>query len=64
MKQIKFGTSGWRAIISEDFTFANVRLVAQAIADYIKTEHKKKRTKNNLQIIKYKSQTGCSKFRM
>jgi phosphoglucomutase len=32
---IKFGTSGWRAIISEDFTFANVRLVVQAIADYI-----------------------------
>lgn len=32
---IKFGTDGWRAVISEDFTFANVRLVAQAIADYI-----------------------------
>jgi phosphoglucomutase len=35
---IRFGTSGWRAIISEDFTFANVRLVAQAIADYINTQ--------------------------
>ncbi len=35
MKRIKFGTSGWRAIISEDFTFANVRLVVQAIADYL-----------------------------
>jgi len=33
---IKFGTSGWRAIISEDFTFANVRLVVQAISDYVK----------------------------
>lgn len=32
---IKFGTSGWRAIISDEFTFANVRLVTQAIADYI-----------------------------
>jgi phosphoglucomutase len=32
---IKFGTSGWRAIISEDFTFDNVRLVVEAIADYI-----------------------------
>lgn len=31
---IRFGTSGWRAIIAEEFTFANVRLVAQAIADY------------------------------
>lgn len=35
MKEIRFGTSGWRAVISEDFTFDNVRLVAQAIANYI-----------------------------
>ena len=32
---IKFGTDGWRAVISETFTFANLRLVSQAIADYI-----------------------------
>lgn len=32
---IKFGTDGWRAIISDEFTFANVRIVAQAIANYI-----------------------------
>lgn len=32
---IKFGTDGWRAIISDEFTFANVRLVAQAIANFI-----------------------------
>ena len=32
---IKFGTDGWRAVISEDFTFANVRKVGQAIADKI-----------------------------
>lgn len=32
---IKFGTDGWRAVISEDFTFANLRLVAQAIADFV-----------------------------
>src|SRR6267143_1887679 len=31
----KFGTSGWRAIIAEDFTFANVRLAAPAIAHEI-----------------------------
>ncbi|MEZ4516897.1 MAG: hypothetical protein R3C44_08700 [Chloroflexota bacterium] len=35
---IKFGTDGWRAIISDTFTFANLRLVAQAIADYIHEE--------------------------
>lgn len=33
MSSIHFGTDGWRAIIAEDFTFANVRLVARAIAD-------------------------------
>ncbi len=31
---IKFGTDGWRAVIAEDFTFANVARVAQATADY------------------------------
>jgi alpha-D-glucose phosphate-specific phosphoglucomutase len=35
MSPIKFGTDGWRAIIAEDFTFANVCLVAQAIARYV-----------------------------
>ena len=34
--QIKFGTDGWRAVIAEDFTFANVARVAQAAADYWK----------------------------
>jgi phosphomannomutase len=32
---IKFGTDGWRAIISDEFTFANVRKVAKAIALYL-----------------------------
>jgi alpha-D-glucose phosphate-specific phosphoglucomutase len=36
MSAIKFGTSGWRGIIAEDFTFANARLVCQAIADHLK----------------------------
>ena len=34
MAQIKFGTDGWRAVIAEDFTFANVARVAQATADF------------------------------
>ena len=34
---IKFGTDGWRAIIAKEFTFDNVRIVTQAIADYIKS---------------------------
>src|SRR5512135_696737 len=35
MTTIKFGTSGWRDIIAEGFTTDNVRVVSQAIADYI-----------------------------
>jgi phosphoglucomutase len=34
---IKFGTSGWRAIIAEDFTFANVRLAVAAIAEHVRS---------------------------
>src|SRR5258706_1020521 len=36
---IKFGTSGWRGLIAHDFTFDNVRLATQAIADYLTTPH-------------------------
>jgi phosphomannomutase len=36
---IHFGTDGWRAVISDTFTFSNLRLVAQAIADAIGSEH-------------------------
>jgi alpha-D-glucose phosphate-specific phosphoglucomutase len=36
---VKFGTDGWRAVISETFTFGNLRLVAQAIADFIREEN-------------------------
>lgn len=36
---VKFGTDGWRAVISDTFTFNNLRLVSQAIADYIREEN-------------------------
>jgi phosphomannomutase len=32
---VKFGTDGWRGIIADDFTYANVRVAAAAIANYI-----------------------------
>src|SRR5256885_13810824 len=35
MNAIRFGTDGWRAIIAEDFTIANARMVAHAIARYV-----------------------------
>jgi len=36
---ISFGTDGWRGIIAESFTFDTVRLVSQAIADYVRSRH-------------------------
>jgi phosphoglucomutase len=33
---IKFGTSGWRGIIGEDFTFENVRVASQGIASFLR----------------------------
>jgi phosphomannomutase len=35
--QIKFGTDGWRGIVADDFTFANVRRVAQGAAEYMRS---------------------------
>jgi len=37
---IKFGTSGWRGLIADDFTFANVRLAVTAIAEHVKAKAK------------------------
>ena len=35
---IRFGTSGWRAIVAEGFTVANIRLAVAGIAEYVKTQ--------------------------
>ena len=36
---IHFGTDGWRAVISDSFTFDNLRIVTQAIADAVASDH-------------------------
>jgi len=38
MAEIKFGTSGWRGVIADDFTFTHVRMVTQAIAEHLLSE--------------------------
>src|SRR5256714_3566244 len=38
---IKFGTSGWRGLIADDFTFASVRLAIAAIADHVNSKAKR-----------------------
>src|ERR1700690_15176 len=48
--QIKFGTDGWRAVISDTFTFENVRIVAQAVADWV--------NKNNPQFLMKSASVG------
>ncbi|MCH8948002.1 MAG: phosphoglucomutase/phosphomannomutase family protein, partial [Acidobacteria bacterium] len=41
LKQIHFGTSGWRGIIGDDFTFAGVRAACAAIADCVRKQNPK-----------------------
>jgi len=36
---IRFGTSGWRAIIADDFTYYNVELVTESICSYLKESY-------------------------
>jgi phosphoglucomutase len=55
---IKFGTSGWRGIIGEDFTFENVRVATQGIANYLK----KSGQKGNGVVIAYDTRFLSEKF--
>lgn len=36
---MRFGTSGWRSIIADEFTFENVRKVTESICSYLKTQN-------------------------
>ncbi len=37
---IRFGTDGWRAVIADTFTFGNLRMISQAVADFVNKQHK------------------------
>src|SRR6478672_602449 len=39
--QIKFGTSGWRAVMAEEFTFVNVQRAVRGIARYVAAQKAK-----------------------
>jgi phosphoglucomutase len=54
---IHFGTSGWRGVIAEDFTFANVRLAAAAIARYLLSKSSRPRV-----IVGYDTRFLADKF--
>ncbi|MDQ6691504.1 MAG: phosphoglucomutase/phosphomannomutase family protein, partial [Candidatus Dormibacteraeota bacterium] len=57
MAQIKFGTDGWRGVIADDFTFANLRLVAQGVAEYLKS-----RGEDPLAVIGFDCRFGAEAF--
>src|SRR5881398_2043755 len=56
-QHIKFGTDGWRGIIADDFTFGNVRRVAQATAQYMKS-----RSSEPLAIVGYDCRFASEDF--
>src|SRR5512135_1741594 len=41
LTQIKFGTSGWRAVMAEEFTFVNVQRAVEGIARYVASQKPK-----------------------
>ena len=51
--EIKFGTDGWRGVISDNFTFKNVAFVGQAINEWIKKDFKVSKGKKNKVAIGY-----------
>ena len=54
---IKFGTSGWRGIIADDFTIANVRLASAAIAHHLLKKESRPRV-----IIGYDTRFMAERF--
>jgi len=56
-QQIKFGTDGWRGIIADDFTFGNLRRVAQGTAQYMKS-----RSSEPLAIVGYDCRFASEDF--
>ena len=62
MGDIKFGTDGWRAVISEDFTFDNVKKVAQAVADYLKSQQSALRDRTQQVVVGYDTRFLSDKY--
>jgi alpha-D-glucose phosphate-specific phosphoglucomutase len=55
---INFGTDGWRAVISDTFTFHNLRMVAQAIADAVRSDHWNRDFTNGDEVDTHKMVVG------
>jgi alpha-D-glucose phosphate-specific phosphoglucomutase len=60
---IKFGTSGWRGLIADDFTFANVRLAVTAIAEHINSKASKgAKTRTPIVLVGYDTRFYSEEF--
>src|SRR5258707_4635505 len=55
--QIKFGTDGWRGVVADDFTYTNVRRVAQGAAEYMKS-----RSSDPLAVVGYDCRFASEEF--
>src|SRR3982075_4286379 len=55
--EIKFGPDGWRGVIADDFTYANVRRVAQGAAEYLKS-----RSSDPLAVVGYDCRFASEDF--
>lgn len=62
MGGIKFGTDGWRAVISDDFTFDNVKKVAQSVASYINRDTKELNIRDRRVVIGYDTRFLSEKY--
>jgi alpha-D-glucose phosphate-specific phosphoglucomutase len=61
-RTIKFGTDGWRAVIADDFTFVNLKKVAQATADYLNQEMNKRTGETIKVCVGYDTRFLSDKF--
>ena len=62
-EDIKFGTDGWRGIIAWDFTFDNVRRMAQALANWVNINTPSNlENKTNLVVVGYDRRFLSDKF--
>jgi len=60
MGAIRFGTSGWRAVIAEEFTFSNARRVVAAVARVLKDDEEGR--KGGLVLVGYDTRFLAPRF--
>ena len=59
---IKFGTDGWRALIAEDFTFANVQALAVSVVRYLDHHEQDERLRSRGLVVGFDTRFGSDRF--